>query len=77
MTTTRTWPYGTRKNVTVINSGLARAGRVVLARETGTCEVFILVQGLEVWSPATDCEGVIVFSEGGPTGGYWRFEVPA
>jgi hypothetical protein len=70
----RTWPYGTRKRVQVLSVSTTRFGRVVACAELdGEREGFILMGGSPDVAKEGDV-GTIVFCQGGPTGGYWRYE---
>lgn len=72
---TRTWRYGTRFAVRVD----AVAGEVVTAFHRVTGEGFLLVGGGHAIEPEPGKHYVIEFTEGGPTGGFWRIlmEVPS
>lgn len=66
---TKTWPYGTTYEVVVISST-----KLVLAvMEPISKEGFILaMHGLKEL-PKVGERGKIVFVEGGPTGGHWKY----
>ncbi len=64
---TRTWPYGTQKTVTVVHS----EKNALVCREDATSEGFVLLGQGDV---REGMPGTITFLEGGPTGGYWKFE---
>ena len=69
---TRTWPYGTRKSAIVRETKNFTDGmQVVVIEEVGTREAFILHQLPQ--EIAKGDTGEIAFTEGGPTGGFWRF----
>ena len=75
---TRTWPYGTAKRVKVLAVEFAMANgrrvRVMACEELGdTSEAHIIV-GDDGDDAAAGEFGMIVFRQGGPTGGYWRYE---
>ena len=71
----RTWPYGTTKNVKVTmrqtgkHKGLSIS--VIIVFDEAEKESYILV-GDRSGAKVGDV-GVITFKEGGPTGGYWEF----
>lgn len=65
----RTWPYGTKKNVEVVDV----AGSV-LALIDDNEEGFLLMWPQVESAPAKGDRGMITFTEGGPTGGYWKYE---
>lgn len=66
---TRTWPYGTTKQVQV----LVAHQRVVMLRDKEREGYVLLWPNLETM-PTEGDYGVITFTEGGPTGGYWKYE---
>jgi len=73
---TRTWTYGTQKNVTVVsNEPISNSGDTYflncLEKETG--EGFVLIRRGKSDAKPGD-RGVITFKPGGPTGGYWEYE---
>jgi hypothetical protein len=73
---TRTYPYGTKKNVTVLNVTQGMSSVVtVVCKQDGTDQEFFLVmtkrdKGAEA-KPGD--RGVITFKAGGPKGGYWDY----
>jgi hypothetical protein len=72
----RTWPYDTRKRVTVISiEPVANSGNthILACKEDLTSEGFILVRRGLPDAKAGDL-GVITFKQGGPAGGYWDYE---
>lgn len=72
---TRTWPYGTVKPVTVHETGTFANGFkwLVCQENDPPREGFLLAGG--VGSPARKGQrGKITFVEGGPTGGHWHYE---
>lgn len=78
---TRTWPYGTVKHVTVLKFSRCHAfGKpctVTAVIEDKQCkcgEGFMLVDGPDEPERAPGTRGTITFTEGGPTGGYWKFQ---
>jgi hypothetical protein len=65
----RTWPYGTRKTGKVVDMGVLKTAIVIIAGDDG--EGYILTGVL----PDVCFRGqqvTIEFTEGGPTGGYWK-----
>lgn len=75
--TARTWPYGTRKTGEVHVAEKCKlpsggSGSIVCVGVAGEEQAFVLIQNQT--EPVPD-EGSIVtieFTQGGPTGGYWR-----
>jgi hypothetical protein len=68
----RTWPFGTVKEVEILD--VLEAGNImtIVARETADeREGFVLVYRRGTVSASIGDRGTITFSEGGPTGGYW------
>ena len=66
----RTWQYGTRKAVKVIQPP---SRRVIVVAEVAGKEAFILVGDHPIPLPALHARGIIEFKPGGPTGGYWEW----
>lgn len=70
----KTWPYGSTRHAEVVSveeSG-TRLGKIVaLKDELGEGHVLIGPSSSDPCEP-TD-RGVLVFTQGGPTGGFWRF----
>lgn len=64
----RTWPYGTQKNVKVMH---ASPRMIMCADQT---EAYVLMRCGETTLPAVGSRVVIVFTPGGPTGGYWKLQ---
>jgi len=64
----RTWPYGTRKTVTVRQI----VGVWVVCFERESTEHFALT-GVDHAGVSAGDERTIEFREGGPTGGHWDF----
>lgn len=69
----RTWPYGTVKKATVIHTILDSNPKAILVKADDS-EGFLLI-GEETFPKdlAIDDKGEITFTQGGPTGGYWKF----
>lgn len=67
-TIVRTWPYGTEKKVKV-----EYASNALIICVEGN-EAFLLVRHADIEIPCAGAEVVIVFMEGGPTGGYWKIK---
>lgn len=74
----RTWPYGTRKNVTVLHwiGGPVACALVVQADDDPIAEVHCLLGEPRDFPPRVRAgeRGTITFTRGGPTGGHWRYE---
>ena len=69
---TKTWPYGTIKQARVLGvKNFTDGTQVAVLEEVGTREAFILHQMPE--QIADGDSGIITFTQGGPTGGYWKF----
>jgi hypothetical protein len=72
---TKTWPYGTVKQVKVVERRSAKfkgqAVEVVLCVEPASNEGFVLMDR-GVLAQVGE-EGFITFTNGGPTGGYWKY----
>jgi hypothetical protein len=73
----RTWPYGTKKNVTIIGFEFLRnPGNIILTcGEEESEEKFILMLRTphDAERASVGDRGVISFKPGGPTGGYWDY----
>jgi len=67
----RTWEYGTILKVSVIKSNQ----RVLVVVCESINEAFILANHGMKELPEIDSKGQITFTKGGPTGGYWKFEL--
>ena len=65
----RTWPYGTTRTGTVLSDEPAL--QVVLDDQG---EAHILVGNARDPNAAVDDRGVLTFTLGGATGGFWKFE---
>lgn len=65
---TRTWPYGTQKRVRVL--GVEPAMCMIVS---DGIEGYVLVDAIPEGVQDGDA-GTITFTEGGPLGGYWKFE---
>jgi hypothetical protein len=65
---TRTWPYGTQKRVKVTHV----SGHCLVCIDEGD-EVHMLI-GIDTDGAKTSDVGIITFTQGGPMGGYWKFE---
>jgi hypothetical protein len=65
----RTWPYGTRKAVKVIQAG---PGVMTVAELAGK-EAYVLVNHGVRPVPPMQARGIIEFTEGGRMGGYWQW----
>lgn len=64
----RTWPYGTKKRVTVLDA----PHQSVLVVSDGD-EGFVLIDAIPANVNKGDT-GVITYTDGGPLGGYWHFQ---
>jgi hypothetical protein len=73
VTETRTWAYGTIKNVSVVHVGRAGVLTVVGLADCESLEGFLLLMQRHAPEPAVGDLGTITFRRGGPTGGYWDF----
>lgn len=76
---TQTWPYGTKKHGTVIQASRVQGGFNILLMESGESktEAFFLVldhNHAEASNAKIGDKGVITFTQGGPTGGYWDYK---
>lgn len=69
---TRTWPYGTVKNVTVHRVEGSGKTRVVAVIEDEPSKEGFLLMGQDFEAKKGD-RGTITFTQGGPTGGYWHY----
>lgn len=74
----RTWPYGTKRRARVLERSTAKVGgqtvRVMVLEELDRKEAHVLV-GNECCDAGANRgdEGTLTFTQGGPTGGYWKF----
>jgi len=66
----RTWTYGTELDVKVFSA--TKTDIVVICEKIN--EGFILVNHGVKDLPKKDDEGKIIFTKGGPTGGYWSWK---
>jgi hypothetical protein len=71
---TRTWPYGTRKEVTVIDVIPDPPEIMVACLEEATQEAFICIYRLGAVRATKGQHGTLTFTQGGLTGGYWAFQ---
>jgi hypothetical protein len=78
--TTRTWPYGTKREVVVCGVETLQAGSRVLfcqsINQAGQKEMDVCLFGKNHKAAEAAREGdrgVLTFTEGGPTGGYWDY----
>lgn len=72
----RTWPYGTKRKAKVVDASTHSVyGKdvLVLLLKDENDEGHALV-GTNVEAFAAGTEGTITFTQGGPFGGYWKFE---
>ena len=73
----RTWPYGTEKKVRVINKERLANGLLLILVETDPPkEGHVCIyddQHLEAKAAQPNEKGIITFTKGGPTGGYWDY----
>ena len=71
---TRTWPYGTQRQV-LVRKWMQTAQTDVLVCEdlhAHPREAYILIQARGQLPPSIPAETTIEFTQGGPTGGFWR-----
>lgn len=68
---TKTWPYGKVKKATMVRSRGPNYAQFVLDEDK---EMHILMRGAGDDSAKVGDIGTITFTEGGPTGGYWKFK---
>jgi hypothetical protein len=77
MLETRTWPYGTVKQVTVFafNRCYHQGKRCTILAVTAEDdkEAYLMVNGPDEPTRKKGDRGTITFTQGGPTGGYWKF----
>lgn len=66
---TKTWPYGSTRGAKVL--GVSVTAQVVMD-ESG--EGHILCLGAHDPEAVAGDQGKLTFTEGGPTGGYWKFK---
>jgi hypothetical protein len=73
---TRSWPYGTRKTVTVISSLALPSKQILLVCKDDSNEGWMLMLRLPhvAEKAARGDRGVITFKPGGMNGGYWDYE---
>jgi len=76
----KTWPYGTKKHGTVIQASRVQGGFNLLFMQSGEnkTEGFFLVfdhDHVEASKARAGDKGVITFTKGGPTGGYWDYKI--
>jgi len=74
----RSWPFGTVKQVQFLSHELARHNgkpcSLSVVMEPATKEAYLLVNGPDEPSYPEGTPGTITFLNGGPLGGYWKFE---
>lgn len=76
---TSTWPYGTKKHGTIVQASRMPGGFNLLfldSSQDGKTEGFFLVfdhDHAEASKAKPGDKGVITFTRGGPTGGYWNY----
>lgn len=66
----RTWPYGTQKQVTVIHVEEPQKRFIICVDEMRAGYVLIFTDGDKA---QVNDKGIITFTQGGPLGGYWKF----
>ncbi len=64
----KTWPYGTTRKGVVEKSG--NGWQIVV---DATREAHVLMRGAQDDSAEVGDRGTLTFTDGGPTGGYWKF----
>lgn len=75
--TTKHWPFGTRKQVEVIQVIEVPPKMIVACREPATNEGFICLYKINQVQAVEGQSGVLTFRAGGPTGGYWDYQANA
>lgn len=68
---TQAWPYGTRKEVEVFHVDYSNRPAVMMCAKVGD-EGYVLIGGFPEGLKEGN-RGEIVFTKGGPTGGYWKW----
>ncbi len=70
----KTWPYGTKKQVTVLNVTQTKNLVGMACTEDDSGEGFaLLLNTTSARNAKPGDSGVITFKPGGPTGGYWDY----
>lgn len=77
---TRTWPYGTQHKAQIVYSVPTQHKTELVNVIACACdelrEIFVLVQNPDEPNPEVGSIATIEFTQGGPTGGYWRILKP-
>lgn len=68
----KTWPYGTEIKVEVLSADK----NLIAVRGIEIKEGFFLMGHGVKNLPAKGDQGKIIFTKGGPTGGYWQWQSP-
>lgn len=68
----KTWPYGTQRRAKLLKIEATRRGVHVLFLEDELGEGHVILVDKAPSAKAGD-GGVLTFTQGGPTGGYWSF----
>lgn len=76
---TRTWPYGTKKHVEIISydmpdDPMMKTLPIIVAKDHNSGEGFLLIGDKGADESKVGDLGTITFTQGGPLGGYWKFE---
>jgi hypothetical protein len=74
---TKTWPYGTTRKATVMSIIRGHKGIQMHIVSDNTGEGHILVNGANDETAKIGSTGTLTFSQGGPTGGFWKFRKDA
>jgi hypothetical protein len=69
----RTWPYGTTRKANVMSVVKGEAGPIYVVLDDRN-EAHVLIGQVIEPNPRPGTDGTLTFVQGGPTGGYWKFE---
>lgn len=71
----QTWPYGTRIPVTIRNIEEGDSFVGIVCQEIGNeKQAFVLLQRMDETDVEVNQHRTIVFTRGGPAGGYWKID---
>jgi hypothetical protein len=65
----KTWPYGTQRTGTLID--IVKGVQFVKDDQN---EIHVLMTGAGDMDTKVGDKGTLTFTQGGPTGGYWKFK---